>query len=132
RVGGVRDRLADGGITDAGDRDDLARFGGLDLLAIETVEGEDRGDLRGRLDLPVMVDPRDGLATADASALQPAEDDLALVVVERGHRHQELRRAFGIDVWRRDLADDRLEKRLERRSRVPVIGAGRADERVRV
>ncbi len=79
-----------------------------------------------------MVDASHGLAALHPAALQPAEDDLPLVVVERRHRDEELRRSIGIDVRRRDLVDDRLEEWLERRARLAVIGAGAADERIRV
>jgi hypothetical protein len=79
-----------------------------------------------------VVDAHDALAALHAAALQPAEHDLALVVIEARHRREQLRRAVAVHVRRRDLAEDRIEQRLEGRADVPVVGAGRADERVRV
>ena len=46
RVLGIGDRLADGDVLDAGEADDVAGGGLLDLDALQAVEGEQLGDLR--------------------------------------------------------------------------------------
>src|SRR5205085_7774511 len=64
--------------------------------------------------------------------LETTDGDAPLVIVVRRRRHEQLRRAVRIDVRRRDLIDDRLEQRLERRADVAMVDPGLTGDRIRV
>ena len=107
----IAERVRDRGNLDAGERDDVARAGGIDFHAVQAVETEHLRDLLGPR-MPRAVDDRDRLAALDDAALDAADADRADVARVIELRHLQLQRTVRIDVRRRAVLDDRLEQHL--------------------
>ena len=124
----VGDRLADGDVLDAGQADDVARRGFLDVDALQAVEGVELGDLRV-LDGGVELDDGDGVADLHAAVEDAADRDAADVVARVEVGDQQLQRRVRVAARRRHVLDDRVEQRpqiLARAVRVQVAVPMRA------
>jgi hypothetical protein len=111
-VGGVGQRLADGDLGDARDRDDVAGAGVVGRHAVEGVGHEELGHL-GRGDGAVGAAPRDDLALADSAVVhtaqrQPAEVGRGVEVGDVG-----LKRRLVVVGRRRGCREDLGEQRRE-------------------
>ena len=127
---GIRDRLADGDVVDAGHADDVARAGALDVDALEAFEREQLRDL-GVLVHAVELEHRDLIADADGPVEDAADGDAAQVVARVEVGDQQLQRRRHVAARRRHMRDDGVEQRpqvLARhgqvRARRPGAGAG--------
>ena len=105
----IGDRRADGELFNAVDEHDVAGFGFIDELTLETLELQDLIDLHALRGVFRTVHDRDVHVRADAAAMHAADADLAHVarVVERADlKHQG---AVGIVVTDGDVLDDVVE-----------------------
>ena len=105
----VRDRRADREFFNAVHENDVARFGFVDELAVETLELQDLIDLHAARRVVGAVHDGDFHVRADAAAVDAAHADLAHVarVVERADL--KLERSVGIVVANRHVLDHRVE-----------------------
>ncbi len=127
----VGDRLADRDVLDAGEADDVAGGGFLDVDALQAVE---RIELRHLRMLHRVVELADGDRIADlhAAVEDAADGDAADVIARIEVRDQELQRCVGVAARRRHVVDDRVEKRPQILADAVGIGRRRTDARVRV
>ena len=112
----VGEGVGDGRLDEAGNGDDLARFGALDRHALEAAEGEHLGRAAFLDDVAVHVERLDRHVGGELAALDPAGEDPAeeRVAVEQGGEHPE---RAGVDARARDVADDGLEQAASGRPR---------------
>src|SRR5262245_17426425 len=107
----VGDRIADPGLADPGDRDDVAGPSLIHLDPIQPLEGEQLADL-GWLDRPVSIDMRYLLAALNRTAQEPPDQDFAFVGVVNGVSHQELHWLNRLDLGGWQFVEDGLEEWL--------------------
>ena len=107
---GVGDGLADGDAFDAGDGDDVAQRGFRDVGSLEAGEGKQLGDL-GLVQRSVQLGDGDVFASVHASVEHARDGQAPEIVAVVEIRHQNLQRAGGIALRRRNGVDDRLEQR---------------------
>ena len=114
----VGDRLADRDVLDAGQADDVAGGGLLNVDALQAVEGIELGDLR-LLDVPRRAcTTATGSPISHAAVEDAADRDASQVVARVEVGDEQLQRRVGVAPRRRHVVDDRVEQR-------PQVGAGR-------
>ena len=133
RIGGIGERVADRHLGQAGDADDVAGAGLLDVDAVDAVRGLEAGHGAGqghrpaRLDgarrvVGLLADDRDPLAGPDRPVPDPPDRHPADVLVGRQVGDQQLERMAGrVGHRRRDL-DEQVEQRPQVR---PGLRRGR-------
>ena len=99
-------------ISDAGQRDDVAGAGLIDLFAIQTTVAEDFLD-PARDRRAVALDQDDCLATFGIAARYTTDCILADEGIILQARDQQLQCAVGVDLWCTDVIDDGIEYRFE-------------------
>ena len=94
------DRVGDGRLGQAGNRDDVARAGFLDRHALEPAERHDLGRAAFLDDIAFVVERLDRHVDLELAAGDPAGQHAAdeIVAVEQGREH--LERAVGVGVGR--------------------------------
>ena len=127
----VGDRLADRDVLDAGQADDVARRGLLDVDALQAVEGIELGDL-GVLNRRIELDHRDGVADLHAAVEDPADRDAPEVVARVEVRDEQLQRRVRVAARRRHVLDDGVEQRPQILARPFRVHGGGADPGVGV
>ena len=136
---GVADRFADGDALDAGDADDVAGGGLLDLHALQAIEGKQLGDL-GLLDGPTELQHRHRAVQLHGAVEHAADRDPSEIVARVQIGHQDLQRrrrdrpwaAAQTRRWRRTAAegcrqawpDPSSRCRRARSHRAPEIRSG--------
>ena len=127
---GIGDRLADGDVVDAGDADDVARAGALDVDALEAFKREQLGDL-GVLVHALELEHSDRIADADLPVEDAADGNATQIVARRQVGDQQLQRRRDVPARRRHMRDDGVKQRpqilarhVEVRARRPGAGAG--------
>ncbi len=128
RVGGIGQRVADRHLGQAGDADDVARAGLLDVDPVDAVRGLEAGHGAGQRHRParfdgarrvvgLLADDRDPLAGPDRPVPDPPDRHPADVLVGRQVGDQQLERMVGrVGHRRRDL-DEQVEERPQVRAR---------------
>ena len=127
----VGNRLADGDVLDAGQADDVAGRGLLDVDALQAVERVQLGDLR-LLDGGVQLAHRDLIADLHAPVEDAADRDPSDVIARIEVGDQQLERRVRVAARRRDVIDDGVEQGPQVQPRDGRVAARRAGSGVRV
>ena len=128
---GVGDGLADGDVRDAGQADDVAGSGLVDVDALQAVESKQLRHAR-RLQPAVELADRHGVAEADPAVEHAADGNAPEVVARVQVGHEDLERGLRIADRRRNRVDDRLEERAQVRAGHGEVGRRGAGSRVGV
>ncbi len=131
RVVRVGDRLADGHVRQAGERDDLPRSRLVGRNAVERVGDEQLDHLRVR-DRPVGAAPGDLRALAQGPVHDATEREPSHVRIGVEVRHERLQRMLRVVLGRRHRREQRLDERPEIGREVVRREAGAAGARVAV
>jgi hypothetical protein len=108
----VGDRLADRDVLDAGEADDVARRGLLNIHTPQAVKCIQLGDL-GVLHSGIELHDRHRIADLHAAVENPADRNPAEVVARVEVGDEQLQRRVRISARRRDVLDDRVEQRTQ-------------------
>ena len=117
---GIADRFADGDALDAGEADDVAGGGLVDLHALQAIEGKQLGDLR-QLNGPTELQHRHRAVQLHGAVEHAADRDPSEIVARVQIGHQDLQRRRGIALGWRHRLDDGVEQRSKAVARLGQI-----------
>src|SRR5450755_1887572 len=130
---GIADGVSDGGVRQAGERDDVPGFRLFHGGAFNAAESQHLGNTAGLDQLAFMIEYLDALVGLDRSRSNASGDDAAEIVIGFQDGAEQAERAF-LHHRRLDVAEDQIEQRLHavvvrtlKRRRHPAL-LGRAVE----
>ena len=132
---GIADGVSDGGVRQAGERDDVAGFRLVHGGAFDAAESQHLGNTAGLDQLAIMIEHLDALVRLDRSRSNASGDDAAEIGIGFQNGAEQAERAF-LHHRRLDVAEDQIEQRLHavvvrtlKRRRHPALLGGAVENR---